>query len=93
MPLLPPPRCLAVDVDDTLLHHNIPNPAIVAMIRAYADQGWDVIVWSLRGRAYAQAAADLAGIAELAVCVGKPGVVVDDKGLDWLQFSRVVRMS
>ena len=88
-----PPRCIAVDVDDTLIRHGQPNPSLVTLIRDRAAVGWDVIVWSMRGRAYAQAAATVCGIAELVVCVSKPGVVVDDKGLDWLRFSQVVRPS
>lgn len=87
-----PPRCLAVDVDGTLVERGTPNPAVVDLIRERAAQGWDVVIWSMRGRAYAQAAATLAGVQEVAVCISKPGIVVDDQGLAWLGRVQVVRM-
>ena len=86
-----PPRCIAIDVDDTLIRKGQPNYDMVSMIRDRVADGWDIIVWSMRGRVYAQSAAAVCGIADLVVCISKPGVIVDDKGLDWLRFSQVIR--
>lgn len=88
---LPPPRCLAVDVDHTLIRQGRPDLGVVTLIRERAADGWDVVVWSMRGRHYAQNAANVCGIAALVVCVGKPGVILDDQGLDWLRGAQVVR--
>ena len=91
---MPSPRCIAVDVDGTLFSAKRPrrvNRRLVSSVRAKANEGWDVIVWSMRGSVYARRAARAAGLDDVAVCVSKPGVIVDDIGLDWLRGCRVVR--
>lgn len=88
---LPPPRVIAVDVDGTLLlDRGRINAPLVESLKAKADDGFDLIVWSMRGRAYAQAAADRCGL-DAAVCVGKPGMIIDDCGIDWLRGCTVAR--
>lgn len=87
-----PPRVLAVDVDGTLIDGGRAHPSIVELVQRQAAAGWDVLIWSMRGRRYAEQAAAFAGLAELVTCVGKPGVIVDDQGLDWLRDVRVQRM-
>ncbi len=89
---LPLPRCIAIDVDDTLIRKGQPNYDMVSMIRDRVADGWDIIVWSMRGRVYAQSAATVCGIADVVVCVSKPGIIVDDQGLAWLGRVQVVRM-
>jgi hypothetical protein len=87
---LPPPKCLAVDVDGTLITSQGVNPTLVEEIRERHADGFDVVVWSMRGRAYAERAAEAAGISDLVVCISKPGYIVDDVGLDWLRDVVVV---
>lgn len=86
-----PPKCIAVDVDGTLIDGRHVNARLVESLKAKASDGYDIVIWSMRGRAYAQAAADHVGLADVAVCISKPGVVVDDRGLEWLRGCRVVR--
>ena len=81
----PPPKCLAVDVDGTLITDQGVNTTLVETIREKHADGFDVVVWSMRGRAYAERAAAAVGIADLVVCISKPGYIVDDVGLDWLR--------
>ena len=90
-PSFPLPRVLAVDVDGTLIDGWRTNPSIVELVRQQASAGWDVVIWSMRGRLYAERAAALAGVSDLAICIGKPGYIIDDQGLDWLRGARVQR--
>ena len=92
MKRLPPPRVVAVDVDGTLVIGGAVNRALVRRVRAMSEAGYDVIVWSMRGRIYAERAAHATGLSDVATCVGKPGVIIDDKGLEWLRESHVVRL-
>lgn len=86
------PRCLAVDVDDTLLVKGQPNPVVVNLLRKRIDDGWELLLWSMQGREHAQQAAQLAGLEGVAICSSKPGCLVDDQGLDWLRKVDLVRV-
>ena len=89
---LPPPRCMAVDVDGTLIINGRVNQAMVESVNKALADGYQIIVWSMRGRAYAEAAAARVGLTGDDVqCCSKPGVIVDDVGLEWLKGVRVLR--
>lgn len=87
----PPPQCLAVDVDHTLVHQGVVSKWVVDKIIDANSKGLDVILWSMRGREYAEGAARYAGISDLVICVSKPGFVIDDQGLQWTKTCRVLR--
>lgn len=91
---LPPPSCVAVDVDGTLFSSKRPrllNSRLVALLRKRSAQGWEIIIWSMRGTAYARRAAYAAGLADVAICIAKPSVIIDDRGLEWLRSAQVVQ--
>ena len=87
---LPPPKCMAVDVDGTLIVGGEVNAEIVESMRRHHAAGWELVIWSMRGRANAERAAADAGLSEVAVCISKPGIIVDDDGLEWLRGVEVL---
>lgn len=82
---LPPPLAIAVDVDGTLHQGGRLNHELVAEIRRRKLAGYEVILWSMRGQAYAHRCAIELGILELFdAVISKPGVIYDDEGKAWL---------
>jgi hypothetical protein len=79
-------RCIAVDVDDTLIRGGVVDGELVAWVEAMRGRGWFVMLWSARGLDHARQAAELSGIAWDAV-VPKPGVAVDDVGWGWVRHT------
>jgi hypothetical protein len=88
----PPSRTIAVDVDGTLLVNGRLNARLIEFCRAQRARGFSIMLWSARGKAYAQAVAERFEIVDLFDdIVGKPGYIVDDLGWTWIKFTRVVR--
>ena len=89
----PPAKCLAIDVDGTLIDSRMSlNAKVADLAKAKRGEGWDVILWSARGRRYAQAVAEKHGIEDVfTAIIGKPGFVVDDLGWQWIKYTRVIR--
>jgi phosphate starvation-inducible protein PhoH len=54
-----------------------PNMKTIEKAKRLAAEGNDVIIWSARGRTYAEKAAKKFGIPAIA-CLGKPNLMVDD---------------
>ena len=87
----PPPRVIAVDVDDTLMVRGRVNAPLVEWCRRKRAEGFALILWSSRGEAHARRAAELAGLEDcFAVILSKPGYIVDDQGWSWVKYTRVV---
>jgi len=74
-----------VDVDGTLLLHRSKRINKQLLARIEERQGKvDFVLWSARGRKYAEAFARTAGIEKLFVAiVPKPTCIVDDLGSGW----------
>lgn len=89
----PQPRCLAVDVDHTLLVNGQPHPPVVNLLRERVGDGWELLIWSMRGREHAERVARLTGLDDVPICASKPGCVVDDQGLDWLRQVELVTVA
>ena len=83
----PDRKCLAVDVDGTLLAGGRINPHVVAFARARMADGYDVYVWSARGKEHARQAAEMAGLDVPAFA--KPSLILDDAGWSWVRYTRV----
>ena len=83
-------RSLFVDVDDTLLRSGRIVGPVAAAIEAAMSQGTDVVVWSARGKAHAERAAQMAGLEGRVTCVGKPDAIIDDRGWGWIRYARVL---
>lgn len=88
----PPTRCIAVDVDGTLVCEGRLNTGVVDWCRARKAVGFELILWSARGVNYARAVVFRFGLDGLFdAVVGKPGYLLDDLGWDWIRYTRVVR--
>ncbi len=89
---LPPTRCIAVDVDGTLIYSGRLNQRLADWCEAKKVAGWDVVLWSARGRKYAEKVAEKFGIVgTFTSIVGKPGYIVDDLGWQWVRGTKIVR--
>ena len=82
-----------IDVDGTLVkwskrgegYRARLNTQLVERLKAEGD-GADLVLWSRRGRIYAQGMADKFGVADLfCAIIGKPTSIIDDERLDWLK--------
>jgi hydroxymethylpyrimidine pyrophosphatase-like HAD family hydrolase len=88
----PPPRVIAIDVDDTLFSRGQLNEPLVGWIKEKAAAGYEVFIWSSRGTAYARESAAKAGLSDIiAAALSKPGYIVDDQGWNWIRYTRVVQ--
>lgn len=90
----PPPRVVAVDVDQTLSLGGSVNEKLVAWLQIKKQEGFYLMLWSSRGEDHAKAKASEFGLLELfdLIC-SKPGYIVDDQGWGWTKYTRVVPMS
>lgn len=87
----PVARCIGVDIDGTLIRGGRLNEDLAAWAKRKKDEGFDVMLWSARGREYAEAVAAKFGIEDhFTVICGKPGYIVDDMGWNWIKFTRVL---
>lgn len=85
---LPPTKLLAVDVDGVLLRQSKINAKVVELVKTRHQQGFEIVVWSARGTAYARQWAESAGITSLCVAIiGKPGYIIDDQGWGWVRYT------
>lgn len=91
----PPPKCIAIDVDGTLIDAKGQlNRPLVEWARMKKAQGFEVILWTARGRQHAEQTAKQHRItACFTAIIGKPGFIVDDLGWDWIQYSIVLEDS
>ena len=89
---LPPPKCIAVDVDGTLIgKFNLPNEKLISWCKFQKSQGFYLILWSARGRDHAVKTAESYRCLELwDVIMSKPGYIVDDKGWNWVKYTKVL---
>ena len=79
-----PARIVAVDIDGTLLEGGVINLRVMEWCKARKADGYEMILWSARGSAYArEIAAANALESTFDLIVGKPGLIVDDMGWTW----------
>jgi predicted mannosyl-3-phosphoglycerate phosphatase (HAD superfamily) len=89
--LIERPRVIFVDVDGTLSLRGNPNAPLVKFLRRRKSEGFEIVLWSMRGARYAHEAAKAFGVLDLFdAIVSKPGFVVDDKGLEWLRSAMIL---
>jgi hydroxymethylpyrimidine pyrophosphatase-like HAD family hydrolase len=63
--MYPPTKCVAVDVDGTLIRAGVINQRVVEWCRRQKAKGNTMILWSMRGEEYARRAAALPGVPNL----------------------------
>lgn len=86
-------RAIAIDVDGTLLIGGQANEALVDWIKAKKEEGFELTLWSARGRAYAKQVAQHLEVEQLFdSIISKPGAIVDDKGWSWVKWTKVLEI-
>jgi len=82
---------IAVDVDDTLYSKGKLNQALVTWMIERKAEGFTLMLWSSRGKAHAIKAAKMSDTTELFDTINsKPGYIVDDKGWEWIKYTREI---
>lgn len=86
-----PQKSACIDIDGTLVRDGQLNAALVEWIERKRSAGYDIVLWSARGRKYAEDVAAHYQIAHLFhAIISKPGVIVDDMGWRWTQYCRTL---
>ena len=82
-------KCIAVDVDDTLIIGGKVNTDLVAWCKEQQAKGFFMILWSARGVNNAKLAAKRSGI-QFDAIIPKPGHIVDDLGWSWTDYTQEI---
>ena len=87
----PPTKCIAIDVDGTLVISGRLNLNLATWAKERKEQGFEVILWSARGRQYAIDQATKYGVTDcFTVIISKPGFIVDDLGWSWVKYTQIL---
>ncbi len=88
----PQPKVIYVDVDETLIVRGQRNEPLIQWLWAMKKgEGYEINLWSSKGRAYAaRVMRDLMLGNLFDQILGKPALIVDDQGWNWIQYTRVV---
>ncbi len=85
-------KTVYVDIDGTLLIRGNINRELIEWCVDAKEKGFDIVLWSARGREYAVAVAERLDITSLFCAIlGKPGYIVDDMGVDWIRYASICR--
>lgn len=88
----PPTKTIAVDVDGTLHTKGVLNARVVEFCKTQKAAGFHLMLWSARGKEYAQSAAEQFEVAHLFDdIISKPGHILDDQGWSWIKYTRVIQ--
>ena len=86
-----PAKCIAIDVDGTLLKRGKINWPLANWAKQKKLEGFEVILWTARGRPHAAAVVERFGLQDhFSAIIGKPGYIVDDMGWGWTKFTKIV---
>ena len=90
----PDRKCIAIDVDGTLLISGKLNEKLAAWITEKHQAGFETILWSARGRDHALKVAQHFNLqGSFSAIISKPGYIVDDKGWSWIKYTkRITRL-
>jgi len=89
--IYPAPKSVYVDVDGTLVRNGVLNFTLVAELKTRKAAGYELVLWSMRGREHAQQAANHFEVSFLFDAIlSKPGILVDDRGIEWLRHVQIV---
>lgn len=85
-------RTICIDCDGVLVNGTTINQAVVDRAKELHDAGWEIVIWSARGRGYAFAIACAAGLTGVGYqAIGKPILMVDDRPQDFFRYCKVAR--
>lgn len=86
-----PAKVIAIDVDGTLLKRGKINWPLANWAKQKKLEGFEVILWTARGRPHAAAVVERFGLESyFSQVIGKPGYIVDDMGWSWTRFTKIV---
>jgi hydroxymethylpyrimidine pyrophosphatase-like HAD family hydrolase len=89
-----PTKSIGIDIDGTLLIGGELNKPLIEWAKTKRNKGFDVVLWSARGRKYAEKVADRHQISDVfTAIIGKPGYIVDDLGWQWIKYTKVVKQA
>ena len=87
----PPTKCIAIDVDGTLVINGKLNRRLATWAAKKKASGFEVILWSAQGKKHAEKIARKFRVEDnFSVILSKPGYVVDDLGWSWVKYTRVI---
>lgn len=86
-----PTKCIAIDVDGTLIINGRLNQRLVNLAAEKKADGFEVLLWSARGKTHAEKIAKRFGIEDnFSAIISKPGYIIDDLGWTWIKYTRVL---
>jgi len=86
---LPKPKSIFVDIDGTLTSRGKLNSVVIEYCRRKKAEGFDIVLWSARGREYAEDIATRFGLTNFfTATIGKPGYIIDDIGWSWIKNTK-----
>ena len=70
------------------------NENLVNWCKSKKLDGFELVLWSARGEKYSRLFAEKHFLTDIFdKIISKPGYIVDDKGWQWLKFTRVISFS
>ena len=88
----PPQKCIAIDVDGTLLINGKLNQKLADGVLRRKKEGFETILWSARGKDHAFKVADHFNICDyFDSIISKPGYIVDDLGWSWIKYTKKLK--
>ena len=91
-PKHPPFKCIFVDVDGTLEIGGRLNLRLVKFVKEQKDNGYEVNLWSARGKAHAETVAAKYGVTDcFDAIISKPGYVIDDLNWSWTKYTKSLK--
>lgn len=90
----PARKCIAIDIDGTLLIDGKLNDRLAEWIKEKHKAGYETILWSARGRSHAlKVAQHFELVPFFSSIISKPGFIVDDMGWSWIKYTkRITRL-
>jgi len=84
-------KTIFVDIDGTLHRRGKANKKAIDFCQQKKAEGFDLVLWSARGREYATEFAQHFQLDELfSAIVSKPGYILDDVGWKWIKYTKVI---
>jgi predicted HAD superfamily phosphohydrolase YqeG len=87
----PQVKCIAIDVDGTLLIKGRLNKKLADWAAVKKSEGYEVLLWSAQGKSHAMRTATRFGIVDnFTTILSKPKQVVDDMGWQWVKHTKIL---
>lgn len=85
-------KTIAIDIDGTLINHHTLNAAVVSFCERKKQEGYELILWSARGKKYAEHIAQHFKLTHIFdTIIAKPSHILDDQGWNWIKYTCVIK--